>query len=107
MEVIPTPRVGCAVIVLVPLPVPLVAVAAFFFAESCVNVVAGTVLAFGRDEVPRVPHWFRGGVAARLGHAAVIEARGAAKEGAGAASTAGGGEVRARGAEREDREATA
>ena len=107
LKVIPTPRVGCAVIVLVPLPVPLVTGVAIILAESCVFVDVGFALAFGSNEVSWVPHCLRGGVAARLRHAAAREARGAAKEGAGAVSTAGGGAVRMKGAEREDRTAAA
>ena len=107
LKVIPTPRVGCAVIVLVPLPVPLVTVAAIIFAESCVFVDVGFALAFGSNEVSWVPHCLRGGVAARLCHAAAREARGAAKEGAGAVSAAGGGSVRMKGAEHEHRKAAA
>ena len=103
LKVIPTPRAGCAAIVLVPSAVPLITVAAIFFAESSVSEVAGVALAFVVNWVSRVPHCFCGGIAARAGHAAAKGARGAAEGGAGAVGAAGGVVVRVTRAETGER----
>ena len=76
------------VLVYVPLPMPLVTFPMVCATGVLVSVCGAVAVAFGKDEIPRVPHGFGGGVAVRLSHSAVDRKRGVARGGAGAAMTA-------------------
>ena len=82
------PKCGCVVLVVVPFPLPLVTCAVVVSAGVVVSVCGGDAVAFGNDEMPRVPHGLCGGIAVRLSHPAVDEEHGVARRGAGATSTA-------------------
>ena len=90
-------RYGCVVLVYVPLPMPLVTFPMVCATGVLVSVCGGVAVAFGKDEIPRVPHGFGGGVAVRLSHSAVDRKRGVARWGRWGSNDCGECSVRSQG----------